>query len=258
MRYRITMLFMMSLLISACGVDSAERNNAGNWHHQQGDYTQAIDAYLAGQVVDPDNLVLYLNAGQTFAISGDVDNALAAYELVIEQSEESESPLLAAEAYYNMGNMYVDLGLYQDAIQAYRESLIQNPENADTRYNLELAMSFIDTPTPEPEEMQTEPDEGQADASATPTNQPLDNEAPTPTPTPQPEAPPNETIEPNTGITGTQTGPTPSTPAPLPESTLSVNEAIQLLEPISEDAKTLGEYRNTAVPFGTSESGKDW
>lgn len=42
--------------------------------------------------------------------------------------------------YYNLGNFYFAAGLYPEAARAYQQALLIDPNDADARYNLELAL----------------------------------------------------------------------------------------------------------------------
>jgi len=54
----------------------------------------------------------------------------------------SENPLLKRRAYYNLGNIFVQLDLPRKAAEMYRESLRIDPANWESKYNLERLYVF--------------------------------------------------------------------------------------------------------------------
>lgn len=65
------------------------------------------------------------------------DSAAVVYESIINQGYSS------ATLYYNLGNTYYKLQNYPLAILYYEKSLKLNPNNEDTKHNIEIAKSFI-------------------------------------------------------------------------------------------------------------------
>jgi Ca-activated chloride channel family protein len=66
------------------------------------------------------------------------ESAAAAQELA--RAVELAGGELAARALYNLGNANATAGSWDAAIEAYKESLRRDPEQADTKVNLELAL----------------------------------------------------------------------------------------------------------------------
>lgn len=239
------------LLACACGVDIAERNNAGNREIRAGNYEAAVLAYQQAQVAAPDRPEAYYNVARAYAELGDVEAADAALEQAIRTADES----LMARAYYNLGNLYFERGDYPQAFGAYQQALLLRPSDAATRYNLELALGYLQRPTPTALEQQTEPENETTDPTATPTNQPGALEGPTPTPPPQ-EGIPDPFASPVAEGTAAGTG-VPSTPQPDVRGTLTVEQAERLLDVLRQDTRTLREYLQQPAQ-GSTDVGKDW
>lgn len=66
---------LLLLLLTGCGVNAAERNQAGNGAFGAEAYPEAARAYQAAQVLEPDRPEPYLNAGNAFAAAGELDKA---------------------------------------------------------------------------------------------------------------------------------------------------------------------------------------
>ncbi len=70
-------------------------------------------------------------------------HALSRYdEAIVEfmRATEARQLDLKASAFYNLGNSYFKANRYADAIAAYKRSLVLEPSNVRTKWNLELAL----------------------------------------------------------------------------------------------------------------------
>lgn len=251
MRIIIYFCILLFVLVS-CG-SPAEQNNHGNALTNGGNYSDALIAYSSAQVGEPDNPIVYLNAAKAYFEQGDLNIAIDVLEQAILRGDDD----IKAQAYYNMGNFYFLSQQPEDAITAYRESLLINPNDQNTRHNLELAMSYSVTPTPIDDEMKTEPEESQVDISATPTNQPLDQSQESPTPTPEQIVFDERT--PEGGLEGDHFGNQgPSTPQPGETPTLSKEEAGDILDPIREAESVYSQFSDEVSTPTNSEEQKSW
>jgi len=235
------LIFVIIFVVAGCGVNVAERNDYGVQRYFQGDMEGAVGAFQAAQVVEPDNPVVYFNMANALAQEGRLDEAAQALQLAADLGNDE----LAANAYFNLGNIYFDSALYNESIESYRESLRINPANDDARHNLQLAMSFLTLPTPTALEMQTEPEQAEADTSATPTDLPADEIEPSPTPTISPTPTPESaqavpsldpTLEPQAGDPSIS-GPIGGTFQPRFSSTSSVEEAMRLPDEFEQEGQ---------------------
>lgn len=241
----------MVMTLSACGVSSAERNNAGNDLYQRGDYPAALDAYQAAQVAAPDQAEAYYNSALALIQAQQPDDAIAALQQALKTADDD----LAARVYYTLGNVYYDMGHYEDAAEAYRQCLLRHPDDDDARHNLELAMSKIALPTPTALEQKVKPTQGFTDPSATPTNNPSGQGGPTPTPLPQ-DSPPDKLVTP-VGGHGEVPGKGATTPIPNEQGSVTMEDALSLLDSVKQNQDTLRKYlREPSTPGVTS--GKDW
>ena len=79
---------------------------------------------------------LFRQANQLYNESA-YDSAAAVYEDIINKGYSS------AELYYNLGNTYYKLRNYPLAIFYYEKSLKLDPQNEDTKHNIDIANLFI-------------------------------------------------------------------------------------------------------------------
>ncbi|RMG87864.1 MAG: tetratricopeptide repeat protein [Chloroflexi bacterium] len=239
---------MLLFVLAGC-VSYNEQTNAGNALYYGERYEEAVLVYQAAQINDPDRPEAYMNLGLALLSEGDYNGAEAALKQAL-QTTDSE---LAAEAYYNLGNVYFEMAAYEDAIGAYQQTLLINPDDEDARYNLELAWSFAALATPTAIEQQTQPEQQQAN-TMTPTPNPGDDLPPTPTPPPQ--APEDTTTPEVPGIAPEGTI-IPNTPMPRVGGPMTVEDAMELLDAIQQDLHTLREFQEITVT-PDAEGGKGW
>ncbi len=80
------------------------------------------------------------------AFEGDrLGDAKLAYERAVAEMPDRVEPL------YNLANTLYEQGDTESAKELYRQILLMDPNNADTRHNLEVALNSEPTPTPTPE-----------------------------------------------------------------------------------------------------------
>jgi Flp pilus assembly protein TadD len=219
---RILLVLMFAL--AGCGVNTAERNNAGISSYSQGDSASALRDFQAAQVASPDQAEPYFNAASAYTQSGDLDRALAALQQALKTANDD----LAAQAYYNLGNVYFEMRRFEDAVQAYEQSLLLHPDDEDARHNLELALKQIVSPSPTPDSQNATPTPDQQGGQAAPS--PV---AASPTP---------------------QDNSTAGSDVATPESPLTVEDAENLLDGIRRDQRTLQQVLATPA----NSTGKDW
>ncbi|MDD4108343.1 MAG: tetratricopeptide repeat protein [Prolixibacteraceae bacterium] len=75
----------------------------------------------------------------TFFTSNDYQNAIIAYEQILESGQES------AKLYFNLGNAYYKSGDINNAILNYERAKILAPQDEDIAFNLRLVNQFVVT-----------------------------------------------------------------------------------------------------------------
>lgn len=243
------------IALTSCTVNPAERNNAGNQLLADGNYEGAIAAYQSAQIIDPDNAVYNFNSSQ--ALTG--MNRLLEAQSALQQVIDGGNSELIADAWYNLGNLYFETGDFDSAVLAYREALLIDPGHDDARYNLELANAFEITPTPTAIEMQSEIEEQDVNEEATPTPNPAGEINPTPTPTPRDVIPPTGETPENIGDDETgEKSENPSTPDPIPDGEMDVEDAEDMLEPIEASQERISTFRDNYNETGEQSAERDW
>eukprot|EP00906_Rhabdomonas_costata_P005201 RCo007825 len=127
---------------SAAKDKAVEFKNAGNLAFQKGDYLSAIHAFTRGLELDPgnpNNYIFYSNRSAAFFALPDFRKALEDAETVI--TLRPDWP----KGYSRKGAALVGCKELDKAIQAYREGLAYDPQNALLLEGLEVAQNALST-----------------------------------------------------------------------------------------------------------------
>ncbi|MBS1730045.1 MAG: tetratricopeptide repeat protein [Bacteroidetes bacterium] len=137
---KLLMLFFSAILFD-CPLQAQQANELiqqGNSAYKKADYATASDAYSKALKIDPNNLVGQFNLANSLYKQLQFENATTNYLNLIKSTPD---PSILSKAWYNLGNSFIKQKKIQDAINAYRQSLLINPSDNDTRENLQKAMS---------------------------------------------------------------------------------------------------------------------
>jgi tetratricopeptide (TPR) repeat protein len=138
---RKTQLIIIGLLVlflAACGADPAAKlNNEGNSAYDEQAYLEALELYQNAQIEHPELAEPYYNAANAFYRAGDYEQALAQMEQALLYADVN----LAQHSYFNLGNNLFNAQQMETAVAAYIQALLLNPDDADAKYNLELALA---------------------------------------------------------------------------------------------------------------------
>ena len=247
---RLILIFSVMTIVVACA-STAQRNTSGNAQYNQGNYRQAINDYQGNMVANPDDPIAYYNMASALAGLDVFDRAIDSLEQAIDLADDD----LIAEAYYNLGNVFFEMERYQEAVSAYQQTLLIDPDDDDARYNLELALQRYVPPSPTAIEQQTNPELGQSDPEATPTNEPGGFDGPTPTPPPQ-ESSPDPSQTPDTGDRsdfGIEAG----TPIPNDEGSMTIEQAENILDVVQQNQDSLSQFLEEETTSG-EPADRDW
>jgi Ca-activated chloride channel family protein len=88
---------------------------------------------------------------------GKFEEADAAYH----QTLKAKNPQLAAKAWYNLGNNFLQQGKFADALEPYVRALKINPKDEDALNNLALALRFLKKPPAKKNQNKQEQKQGQ-------------------------------------------------------------------------------------------------
>ena len=169
---RITITLLVCAISSAAFADTATEINSANALLRGGKIDEALATYQNVTADETNKDGLNYNVGVAQYRKGDLESAKALFT----EAATSTDNHLASAARYNLGNChYADavaaaendkhaaIESLAQAIENYRASLIGNPNHADARANIELAVELLKTLKQEEEQQQQNQDQQSQD-----------------------------------------------------------------------------------------------
>lgn len=116
--------------------DALAEKDRGTAAYKKRDFPAAIEAYTKAIEFDPDNMSLLTNRAAAKLESGDVEGCIADCKKAIEENTNRNLRTdfkIIARAYGRMGNAYLKVEDYDNAIQAFEKSLVEFTDPKITR-----------------------------------------------------------------------------------------------------------------------------
>ena len=135
-------IFSLLFLAVSVSAQKAERDfiRKGNRFFKDSIYVNAEVNYRKALEVNPKSTVSMFNLGNTLAHQNKLQEAMEQY-VGTTKIEKDKSKL--SQIYHNMGGIFHSQKDYAKAVEAYKESLRNNPKDDETRYNLALAQKML-------------------------------------------------------------------------------------------------------------------
>jgi Ca-activated chloride channel homolog len=150
----VNILFLL-LTANVYSEDFKEMNDLGVKAYNSENYDSSLQYFQNAQELNPESKVVDFNLGNALHQQGQYEQALKNYE----NSAILEDSLLNSQAYYNIGNTQYRAGALDKAVEAYKKSLDYNPDDEDTKYNLELAINKLEEQQQQQQEQCDNPDD---------------------------------------------------------------------------------------------------
>jgi tetratricopeptide (TPR) repeat protein len=137
-------IFIAFLLLANCNTfaQKTERDyiRKGNKLFKEKSFVQAEVNYRKALEKNPNSTEALYNLGNTLSQQQKLKEAMQQYTSA-SKNEKSKAKL--AKIYHNAGVLFYAAKHYQEAVQSYKQSLRNNPDDDETRYNLALAMKML-------------------------------------------------------------------------------------------------------------------
>ncbi|MBM6858785.1 tetratricopeptide repeat protein [Caecibacteroides pullorum] len=135
-------LFFLLIAATTVHAQKAERDliRKGNRMYNDSVYENAEVNYRKALEINPKSTVAMYNLANTLMQQNKLQEAMEQFAGAAKV--EKEKPNLA-QIYHNMGVIFQSQKDYAKAIEAYKESLRNNPKDDETRYNLALAQKLL-------------------------------------------------------------------------------------------------------------------
>ena len=135
----ITILVLAVFATPVFGETVTGSVRAGNSLYREGKYEEALKKYKAAQVESHSDERIMFNLGNAQYKLGRYEEALSEYL----QSAQMEDPSVQAQSYYNAGNALYRAGKLEEAVEQYLKSLEIDPNDEDSKFNLEFVRREI-------------------------------------------------------------------------------------------------------------------
>ena len=112
----------------------------GNKLYEEQKYKEAANDYAKALSKDPSNIPGWFNFGNTLYQQKQYDSSRKIMEATAKMANNSTGK---AAANYNIGNTYMSQQKWEDAINSYKQTLRNNPQDADAKYNLSYAEEMM-------------------------------------------------------------------------------------------------------------------
>ena len=134
--------FLLLLMAVTASAQKAERVfiRKGNRFFKDSVYVDAEVNYRKALETNPQSTVSMFNLGNTLAQQNKLQEAMEQY-VAATKIEKDKNDL--AQIYHNMGVIFQSQKDYGKAVEAYKQSLRNNPKDDETRYNLALAQKML-------------------------------------------------------------------------------------------------------------------
>lgn len=143
-------LIILFLCVLPFGVVLAQQEKSyvkkGNEHYQEKKFDEAEADYRKAIEKAPENpktqhLEGNFNLGDALYKQKKFADASEQFNKIAETASKNKA--VAAGAYHNLGNSYLQNKKLEESIEAYKKSLLNNPKDDETRYNLAYAQEKL-------------------------------------------------------------------------------------------------------------------
>ncbi len=126
----------LSIFAQHAGNDIAKGNEA----YRKGNYSSAIESYKNALRQEPENNTARFNLANALQKKNETEQSEKDYDEIIKSADVNS---LKSESNYNKALAFVKEKNLKNAVDAFRESLKQNPSDDDTRENLQKAINEL-------------------------------------------------------------------------------------------------------------------
>jgi len=133
MNGKLTLWLMILLSAGAKAQEDKRSILKGNEYYRQQEYDQAATYYQQSLGSSENSTVGKFNLGAAWYKQQKLDDAIRQFSQIAESSSDKS---VKAKAYHNLGNALLESQKLEESIDAYKKSLLNNPKDDETRYNL--------------------------------------------------------------------------------------------------------------------------
>lgn len=135
-------LFVLALTFPLLNYAQSEKKHLkdGNEAYKKSDYVTAEKDFNKALGKNKDSYKGAFNLGDAYYKQGKYEEAANQFQLLTHRATSKDT---LAKAFHNLGNSLLKSKKYQESVDAYKNALKNNPNDADTRYNLAYAQQYL-------------------------------------------------------------------------------------------------------------------
>jgi tetratricopeptide (TPR) repeat protein len=148
-----TLLSLLSFLSSeVLTYEKVLKNRKGIQLYEQEKFENAEQTFQENAIRYPRQGDLHFNLGNSFYKAGKLEEAENAYHLALRDKDFEQK----SKVFHNLGNVKFEQKDYKNALNYYRNALLEDQNNADSRYNYELAAQYLQRQQQQPQSSESE------------------------------------------------------------------------------------------------------
>ncbi|PLX06973.1 MAG: aerotolerance regulator BatC [Marinilabiliales bacterium] len=136
MKTIIISILLLTISLSVFSQEERKVIREGNDYYNEGDYDNAISKFRKAYEMKPEENRLLNNIGASQYRNGMFSESAMTYENLLKMAGTREEQ---ADAFYNIGNSYLQAADYEKSIEAYQNALRLNTNHDLSRYNMAVA-----------------------------------------------------------------------------------------------------------------------
>ena len=136
--YMPLLVCLILLTMRAVVADVGSSMRRGNHLERKGEYEEAIKYYQEALVQEPDNAKIHYNIGRALYRLEKYDEAISEFQLGFLEKDRR----FHADVLYNIANSQFKKGQLDPAIESYKMSLFADPDDIETKQNLEFCLKI--------------------------------------------------------------------------------------------------------------------
>ncbi len=142
MKFKIYLSFILILFVfpSFSQKEVRKQLREGNAQYNKEHYTESEIAYRKALEENTRSVEAAYNLGNSLYKQGKLKEAMEQYQVVLAESKDKK---IEGKTWHNLGNIFMNAKDYGKSIAAYKQSLINDPKDNETRYNLALAQKLL-------------------------------------------------------------------------------------------------------------------
>lgn len=110
------------------------------------EFPQAEADYRKSIALNPEVEIGKYNLGNAYYDKDKNDEAMSRFK---QAATSAQTKAAKHKSFHNLGNTFMNAKMYQEAVEAYKSALRNNPKDDETRYNLALAKEMLEKNPPQ-------------------------------------------------------------------------------------------------------------